>query len=294
MTARMSLFARAYHAAHAPVKVFDDTLARALLGEADEAQIAGYLTQGIRFFLPDFSGRPEEAVALAVTRQLAPSTLGRAAFAEDALKAAVRCGARQYVILGAGYDSFAYRQPEWASGLTILEADLPQTAQEKQQRLAAAHITPPDNLRYVALDLGDPRWGDTFPFGTAVSFCSLLGVAYYLSREVFVRMLETLSAHLPANSSLVFDYPDRSSSDQTARQQQLAAGAGEEMAAGYSFAEMEQLLSDAGFLAYEHLTPPEITERFFADYNRAEPSLPMCAFSGVNYCLAVKKETHRA
>lgn len=71
----------------------------------------------------------------------------------------------------------------------------------------------------------------------------------------------------------------------------LAKGAGEEMKNGYSYEDVEKLLSDYGFLIYEHLTPEEITERFFSSYNRENPEHTITAFDNVNYCLAVKKST---
>lgn len=111
MTARMCLFARAYHAETYGIKVFDDSLARRLLTDEEYRQMAGYLVQGISFFAPDFQGTAEEALAHVVNSQLSPSPLGRGAFAETSLERAAAIGARQHVLLGAGYDTFACRQP---------------------------------------------------------------------------------------------------------------------------------------------------------------------------------------
>ncbi len=69
----------------------------------------------------------------------------------------------------------------------------------------------------------------------------------------------------------------------------LAGGAGEAMLASYSYSDMEALLVNCGFLIYEHLEPKEITEQYFAEYNRANPQHIMSAFNNVNYCLAIKK-----
>lgn len=62
------------------------------------------------------------------------------------------------------------------------------------------------------------------------------------------------------------------------------------MLASYSYQQMEKLLSDCGFLIYEHLNPTQITDQYFSEYNKANPSHRMTAFDNVNYCLAVKNQ----
>ncbi|MGM9618458.1 MAG: class I SAM-dependent methyltransferase [Oscillospiraceae bacterium] len=299
MTAKMSLFARAFHAKTYEVKIFDDSVAGTLLGEEEYRQIAGYLTAGVSFFLPGFQGSEEEALRRIVGRQLAPSPLGRAAFAEEALRTAAAGGVGQYLILGAGYDSFAYRRPPWAEGLRVFELDLPATAEEKRARLARAGIAEPEGLFRIPADLTQPQWQTAllghgaFDAGQR-SFCSLLGLVYYLPETAFEALLETLNALLPPGSAIAFDYPDAVSRTDGAaarakRQSQLAAGAGETMQAGYSLRGMERLLAAHGFRPAEHLMPDEITARYFARFNRAYPQEAMRALENVHYCLAVKE-----
>lgn len=294
MTARMCLFARAYHTQTRETKVFDDPLAKQLLTDEEYRQIAGYLAQGISFFAPDFHGTAEEALGHVVDRQLSPSPLGRAAFAEQSLERAAAIGARQYVILGAGYDTFACRQPDWAKGLRIFEVDHPATASDKQLRLKRAGLVPPDNVRYISADLAQPGWQDALlrcpGFSTrSISFCSLLGLVYYLSSRDFDVLLAVLGSLFPEGSSLVFDYPVRQAENGTQKQAQLAAAAGEPMQSHWSYSEMETILAKHGFLIYEHLTPPDITARFFDPCSRACPGRPISAPEGVDYCLAVRK-----
>ena len=85
MTARVSAFARACHARETEPKIFDDSMAEALLGKAEYDAVAGSLAGGIGCFCPRFSGSRAEAVNWAVRRRLAPTPLARAAFAENAL-----------------------------------------------------------------------------------------------------------------------------------------------------------------------------------------------------------------
>lgn len=109
MTALVSAFSRAYHFKNNAVRIFEDSIAGKLLSQAEYQQIADHMSRGISFFDPSFSGSKEEALKWITDQYLSPSPLGRAAFAETALKNAVRIGAKQYLIFGAGYDSFGYR-----------------------------------------------------------------------------------------------------------------------------------------------------------------------------------------
>ena len=157
MTALVSAFARAYHTEKYTVPIFSDPIAGMLLGE-DYQQIAQTMAQGIRFFAPDFQGSEEEALRLIVDRQLSPAPLGRAAFAERSLKTAVALGTEQYLLFGAGYDTFALRQPEWAQKLQIFELDLPESVADKQQRIQKAGLSIPENTFYLPMDLSQEEW----------------------------------------------------------------------------------------------------------------------------------------
>ena len=292
MTALVSAFVRAYHSTRDGGEVFDDPLAKALLTGEEYEGISRQMAGGVEFFQPGFRGTREEALEFIVRRHLAPSPLGRAAFAEAALANAAALGAEQYLILGAGYDTFAYRQPAWAEKLTIFELDRPAALEEKRGRLERAGLTPPDNVCFVGADLAEADWGQKLEEHPAfsrkkVNFCSLLGLVYYLSAPDFSALLDTLGALLPKGSALAFDYP--AAEDTPSRQALLAGAAGEAMRADYDPMALEKLLAGHGFLAYEHLNPAGITERFFGAWNRAHPDRPMESQEGVNYCLAVRQ-----
>lgn len=299
MTALVSAFARAYHSEQNGIKIFNDDIAKLLLSDQEYNQIYNSMAQGIRFFNPDFNGNEKEALQWIVDHQLAPSPLGRSAFAEKALKHAVRFGTMQYLILAAGYDSFAYRQPEWASKLQLFEIDHPVMSKDKQERIHQIYGTPPENLTYVPFDLQETHIGDTLLSQThydrsSFSFWSLLGITYYLSKEHFENLIKGISNTVCVGSTIVFDYPDQDTYTEKAgprakKQTQMAGGAGETMLASYSYSEMETLLSHHDFLIYEHLEPHEITEQYFSEYNKANPQNTITAFDNVNYCLAVKR-----
>ena len=296
MTALVSAFARAWHAEHKAVTVFNDSVARSLFSDQEYAQIAQQMSAGIQFFCPGFCGTAEEALGWIVDHQLSPSPLGRSVWTEQALRTAVSLGTRQYLLLAAGYDTFAYRQPEWAQQLQIFELDQPAMLQDKQSRLQRAGLTPPDNTHYLPADLSQPQWIqqllDQPQFKPQQrSFCSLLGLVYYLPAAAFSTLLEGLSSILPSGSTLAFDYPQQqdTAAAQTQKQEQLAQAAGETMQAAYSEQELAQRLEQQGFLIYEHLQPREITQQYFTACNRADPAHPLQAFAQVNYCLAVKR-----
>ncbi|QQZ59545.1 class I SAM-dependent methyltransferase [Paenibacillus sonchi] len=299
LTALVSAFSRAYHAEHNQIKVFDDSLARQLLTDEEYEGIASNMSQGIAFFLPEFEGTQEQALRRVVDHQLSPSPLGRAAFAEQALEVATLHGARQYLIFAAGYDTFAYRQPEWASKLQIFEMDHPATAEDKRRRVSALNPNKPSNLHYVPVDFSERDWTsrmlDCRAFDPSViSFSSLLGITYYLPKDVFKQFLSAVTKLLPSGSSIVFDYPDEHTftphaGERTQKQVMMAARAGEPMQASYSYEELEHMLEDVNMLIYQHLTPAEITGQLFQAYNDSQPAHPITAFDNVNYCLAVKR-----
>lgn len=298
ITALISAFSRAYHSIQNSEKVFNDYLAKEILTQSEYEQIANSMSQGIHFFNPTFKGTENEALRWIVDNQLSPSPLGRAAFIEKSLETAVKFGARQYLIFAAGYDTFAYRQPEWASKIQIFELDHPATGIDKQERIQSVIAEKPSNLHYISADFIEASWESNLTNcmefeKSKISFCSLLGITYYLSKMTFSQLIKTISSIVPKYSSIAFDYPDEDTytpkaGERAKKQVAMAGAANEKMLAGYSYSELEQILSDSDFLIYEHLAPGEITEQYFRKYNQSNPEHPITAFDNVNYCLAVK------
>lgn len=299
MTAKISMFSRYYHSQNNGTKIYDDSLAGKLLSEEEKQSIISSMTAGISFFNPQFKGTEAEALRWIVDNQLSPSTLGRAVFCEQHLYDAVQSGVTQYLILAAGYDTFAYRQPEWAHLLEIFELDLPEITADKQERLYKAGISTPSNVQNITADLNDCEWVNELVNHrrfdrSKMSFGSLLGISYYLPKAGFENTIKALADIFPSGSGILFDYPDENSytnkaGERAQRQQMLAGGAGETMKASYSQNEILELLFRYAFAVEEDLPPEQITERYFIDYNRANPDYAMSAFDNVNYCFARKK-----
>jgi methyltransferase (TIGR00027 family) len=299
MTALVSAFSRAYHSTQNSEKVFDDYLAKKILTEDEYKQIASNMSKGISFFNPSFVGTQEEALRWIVDNHLSSTTLGRAAFAEKSLENAVEIGAKQYLIFAAGYDTFAYRQSDWASKIEIFEIDHPATGEDKQKRIKSVVSEKPANLHYVPADFRENNWQSNLlaciEFDKSkISFCSLLGISYYLSKQVFQETINAISGLIPKGSSIVFDYNEENTYTEKAGERAkklvaMADAANEKMLGSYSYMELEKILAESNFMIYEHLTPNEITDQYFKKYNQENPNHQMTAFDNTNYCLAVRK-----
>ena len=296
ITALMSSFGRAFHAENEKHPVFADHLAKELLTAEEYAAVQGYILGGAQFFEPEIDPaafQPKELLRRLVNVHIAPSPLCRAAYTEKALKAAVLTGTKQYVMLGAGMDTFAFREPEFLSKYNVFEVDHPLTQADKLERITCAGWTVPDNLIFVPVDFAKDSLTERLTaagFDPSVkSFFSWLGVTYYLSAEAIDKTLAELSSLCVDGSTLVFDYPDENFFDASEKRVQntimMAKAGGEPMQSAFSYGELEKLLETHGFLIYELLTPDDIQKDII---DKAGADLK--AFEHVNYCLAIKKD----
>ena len=296
ITALMSSFGRAFHAENEEHPVFADHLAKELLTAEEYAAVQGYILGGAQFFEPEINPaafQPKELLRRLVNVHIAPSPLCRAAYTEKTLKAAVLTGTKQYVILGAGMDTFAFRETEFLSKHRVFEVDHPLTQADKLERITRAGWTVPDNLTFVPADFTKDSLAERLiaaGFDPSVkSYFSWLGVTYYLSAEAIDAMLSSLSELCADGSSLVFDYPNEDFFSAPEKRVQntimMAKAGGEPMKTVFSYSELETLLEKHGFLIYELLTPDDI-QRDIIDKAGAD----MKAFEHVNYCLAVRKK----
>jgi len=175
--------------------------------------------------------------------------LVRSAFAEERLHAAVARGVRQCVVLGAGYDTFAYRQPDWMGGVRLIEVDAPETQSDKRARLARAAIAFPGNVTFAAVDFERTPLADGLAAAgfdaAATSFFSWLGVTMYLTRSA-VEAVFRFVAGLPAGSEIAFTFSAPGGSSDLERR---VAEVGEPLLTRIAPAEIESLLHGIGFSA---------------------------------------------
>lgn len=291
----MSSFGRAFHAENEKAPVFGDTLAKELMTEEEYEAVQGYVLGGAKFFEPETDASkqaPKDLLRKLVNVHIAPSPLCRAAYTEQTLKTAVLTGTTQYVILGAGLDTFAFREKAFLEKYKVFEVDHPATQADKKHRIARAEWEVPENLSFVPVDFTQDDLAECLRAGgfdtSAKSFFSWLGVTYYLTAEAIDKMISELAGLCAEGSTLVFDYPDETFFTAAERRVQntimMAKAGGEPMQSSFSYAELEKLLEKHGFLIYELLTPEEIQKQII-DKAGAE----LKAFEHVNYCLAVKK-----
>src|SRR5215813_7763737 len=185
-------------------------------------------------------------------------------YAEDCLAECVDRGAEQYAIIGAGFDTFAFRQPPWARSLRIYEIDHPGTQRRKCERLAAARIGIPSNVKFVPIDfernsLGDALRASDFDRGVK-TFCSWLGVTQYLTADAIRATLEFVLLMQPS-SEIVFSFilPLESLSGLEAEALAMAANKGAEIGEPWLSTfrpdDLEAQLRAMGFSDVIRLTP---------------------------------------
>ncbi|MEY9980330.1 class I SAM-dependent methyltransferase [Lysinibacillus sp. RC79] len=297
LTSLISAFSRAYHSQFDTPKIFDDYLAKALITQKEFHDIQTNMVQGIQFFNKEIAeklnGQTEELLKWIVQTQLSPTPLARAAYCEKVLLNEVMLGLQQYVILGAGLDTFSLRHPEFENTLEIFEIDHPATQEFKKKRLAEVNLKLPSNVHFVSMDFtkkfSSQKLLDS-GFDNKKTFFSLLGVSYYLTKEETSSLLDHLFANVPSGSSIVLDYADeklfkeKGISNRVDNMVKMAAASGEPMKSCFTYEEMEKMLENSGLLIYEHLSPNTINELYFD--NRKDY---LTAFETIHYVHAVKK-----
>ena len=244
--------AAAYRAAHQSLEdgaIFRDPLAERMLGVAPEVVFGGG---------GDTAQRRGRRLLIAA----------RSRIAEDALAAAVARGVRQYVVLGAGLDTFAWRNPHAAAGLRVFEVDHPSTQAWKRQRLVEAQLDAPVtfapvDFEHETLAEGLARAGFDPAAG---AFFSWLGVTPYLTREAVLDTLAFIGG-LP-DAEVVFDhgeprssYPPEQQAAALARAEALAR-MGEPWITFFDPADIAAELRRRGFSRIEDFGPRILSERF--------------------------------
>ncbi len=205
-------------------------------------------------------------------RALRAHVVLRSRFAEDRLAAAVLRGIAQYVILGAGFDTFALRQPAWAEGLKILEVDHSGTQALKRSRITAAGLAMPENADFADIDFEHESLRDgllrcRFSQDEA-TFFSWLGVTMYLKEDAVDAVLESVAAY-PAGSEIVLTFrqpPKPAAADAPEPPSTLArrvADLGEPFVTYFEPDAIEAKLRRFGFSKVEFLSPAEAEERYF-------------------------------
>jgi methyltransferase (TIGR00027 family) len=249
---RTAFAAAMYRAVHQLVDrplLFEDPLALVMLGIEEQALLGHPLTK-----------RPGMRAHI----------VGRSLLAEQAAAEAFARGVRQYVLLGAGLDTFGYRNPH--EGLKVFEVDFPTTQAWKRQRLEQVGIAL-DGVVHAGIDFERETLGQALERAgfdmAAPGVFAWLGVVPYLTGEAIAATVKAVGA-LTAGTELIFDYaepPDRLPAhlvEAVAERHQRLAEMGEPILSTFAPEEIEEKLRDAGFSHVEDLDGEAVNARFFA------------------------------
>lgn len=276
ITALMAAFQRGYHAKHDSPKIFNDFLAFDLLSQKERTAFVQQFMNTAKKYLPaKMSFNQENALTFFFQNMSSTADMiSRARYSEDHLEEAVKKqGVRQYVILGAGLDTFAFRYPNMVKQLNVFEVDHPATQASKQQRIASLGWEIPLNLHFVPINFEEDKLETALKRSSydsnALTFISWLGVSYYLHRDTVFDTLRTFADIAPAGSIIIFDYYDNDafSPDKVAPRmqgwKQYTQQAGEPIITGFDPSKLATDIQSLGLRLSENLSPSEIESRYF-------------------------------
>jgi methyltransferase (TIGR00027 family) len=234
---------------------------------------------GLKLIAPpdDWQQRPD----MKFTKRLRASIVARARFIEDLIIEQSQHGISQYVILGAGLDSFAQRRPDIASRLKIFEIDQPDTLAWKQQRLIELGFGVPEYLHFVPVNFETSSWWEQllkagFDISkSAVVACT--GVSLYLTKEAITSTLNSIATLAPGSKlAMTFYLPMELLDEEDKPLQQIAEkGAREAGTPFISFFTPDEILAlarETGFKEAKTITTKDMEQYYFA--NRADHLVP--------------------
>jgi len=276
-TSLWTAYMRAYHCIHATDKIFDDFLAYDLVPEDVREQIEQQIIPEV--FLPATN-----------------NIVTRARYTEDILEEAIRQGVNQYVILGAGMDTFALRRQDLMENLKVFEIDQPTTQDFKLQRYAELGWKIPENLYFVPIDFTKQNLETELTHlpsydPEAKTFFSWLGVINYLTQEEVETTMRSIANITSSGSILVFDYIDinelnlNKQSEQLQKSTEYLEKVGEpRKTGGFNSLRLAEDLASLGFNLVENLSPSDIERRYLKRCTDIQHSLRYMNFA----CAVIK------
>ncbi len=266
VTAKLCAFARAWHSNWSRQKIYDDYLAYDLMGKEEYDEIYDMISRGFSFSGNKFSREDTEQI---INEYIAPIPLSRIHFSESRLISfAEEFGEVQYVICGAGSDTFSFRNTD--RNITVFEIDHPDTQRYKLEKIEGLEWNIPSNVRFVPVDFEkDSLTEKLISAGfdpKKKSFFSILGVSYYLTLDVFSDTLAQIAELSALGSVVVFDYPIKSGHfpQRVYRLEQITAQLGEVMRGGFDYGEVSRALYSLGFQIDTYMPPDKVQELYFA------------------------------
>jgi len=228
---------------------------------------------GLKLAAPDSEWRSRPDMS-PFTRPFRASIVARARFIEDLVAEQATRGVGQYVILGAGLDTFAQRRPELASRMLVFEIDRPEPQTWKRQRLVDLGLGVPSFLRFVPVDFeaGDTWWERLAASGFDASQPAIVastGVSMYLTRDAIVATLRQVAALAPGSTlamsfMLPIELADPEVRPGLVRAAEGARASGTPFLSFFTPAEMLALGREAGFRDVQHVSAAALARRYFA------------------------------
>jgi methyltransferase (TIGR00027 family) len=208
-------------------------------------------------------------------RPIAGQILSRARYAEDRLDRAISRGIDQYVIIGAGLDSFALRRPELSATLRVFELDHPATQRAKRHRLGKLMGSPAKNVEFVPIDFEHETISEALSASSFAqerkAFFSWLGTVSYLTEEAVFETLRGLASFAAPGSELVFDYAipedllDAEARRLAAKLKRFTRRRGEPLVTFFDPETFPSKVIRLGYKVLEVLSPPEQDARYFSN-----------------------------
>ena len=248
---------------------------RALHVEADAPPHVLEDEIGLRLADPPDGWRDRPDMHPVYTSGFRASIVARARFIEDLVADQAAHGVGQYVLLGAGLDTFAQRRPELAARLRVFEVDQPGTQAWKRRRLAQLGYGVPEWLRLVPVDFeaGDSWWQQAVAAGFDAARPAVVtstGVSLYLTREANAATLRDLAGLAPGSTvamtfMLPLDLVDERDRQGWIMSENGARSSGTPFISFFAPAEFLDLARAAGFTDVRHVSGCELNDRYFAD-----------------------------
>ncbi len=252
---------------------------RALHVEEDAQPYVFYDTVGLKLVAPpdDWQQRPD----MKYTKRLRAAIVARARFIEDLIIEQSKQGIRQYIILGAGLDTFVQRRPDVASGLQVYEIDQPATLIWKQQRLNELGLGVPSYLHFVSVNFETTSWWEQLlhagfdVHAPAVVACT--GVSLYLTKEAIMDTLKHIKKFAAGSIlAMTFYLPIELLDKEDKAMQEMgekgARAAGTPFVSFFKPEEVIALANDAGFKDANIVSPQKIEQIYFT--GRSDGLLP--------------------
>lgn len=286
MTALGAAYRRAYHYTHDTPTVFEDRLAALFVAQDEATAIENGFIHILTQARPHLLVEGDRAATLAHalhTDTGTPLILGRARYNEELLAMAIHNGVTQYVLVGAGFDTFALRRPDLCDRVQVFEIDYPTTQDLKRKRMHTAGLDLPANLHLLPADLEVESIADVLRRSaydpSHAAFFAWLGVISYLTRPAIEGTFKAIKSLAPKRGEIVFDYltamafiPERQSLALKLRFDRAQA-VGEPYLTGFDPTELAAFLQPLGYDLKEDLGQSEQTARYFP--NRTDGICPV-------------------